>query len=77
MYLTFGCAVALRLTRSAVRGGCVARAARRGGVVHAARGLCVHRMGDLSHHYHFASRLVAARTSLVGYTVSEDFYCYG
>ena len=34
--------------------------------------VCIADMGDLSHHYHFAS-LVAARTSLVGYTVVGGF----
>ena len=41
--------------------------------------VCIADMGDLSHHYR-TSRLasqLARRTSLVGYTVSEDFYCYG
>ena len=57
-------AVALRLTRSAVR-GCVARAARRGGVVHAARAVSVCIAWEI-YLTTITSRLVAARTSLVG-----------
>ena len=73
-------AVALRLWTDAVRCARVRRTGRGDGRrACRARDLrvCIADMGDLSHHYRTSRLASQLARSLVGYTVSEDFYCYG